>query len=366
MDESNAAKEKLLEVQNDLAQTQLDLEDATRRLGYLKPIQVSDIKELFSLRFITLTFAWGFMAVAVVIAILAISEIQKRQQFIQIVGTRMEEVQQELVTHPSSPPVRKKSTTDPPASTNGSSGQSARKDGLTERLRQLHRIRTDVHLLVATGATTSEQRLEGIRERLLKLNPLSELSLEIEQPEGDQSERERRGWFFWIEDFVLAVSGSAGVLLKLLEQWSSDLLLSLVVILAGSIGAVVAAMRAGVLFTFRELGLGLAAGLITFLVIRSGRSIFIMQSSGVTFVLNPYASAFFGMAAGIFTDRAYRLLMAVISKLVGKIQEAFELDPAEVQGPGHVPPAKPAPPADNDGEDDPTDGPDQDGSDSSN
>jgi hypothetical protein len=321
--ESLTAKEQALEIQNALDQSQQKLNDANRRLAYLKPIRFSDIKELFSLRFLTLSFAWSFMFVAVVIAILAISEIQKRQQFIQIVGSRIDEVQQELISQSTLPSVPKEVRQNPAADQTESATRLPSETDLTDQLRKLHRIKTDVHLLVATGATASKQKLEGIRDRLLKLDPLLE-----ESPAGTQLLRERAGWFYWIEDLVLAISDSVAVLLALLERWSSDLLLSLVVILAGSIGAVVAAMRAGVLFTFRELGLGLAAGLITFLVIRSGRSIFIMQTNGATFVLNPYTSAFFGMAAGIFTDRAYRLLMAVISKLISKIREAFELDPS--------------------------------------
>jgi hypothetical protein len=233
--ESLTAKEQALEIQNALDQSQQKLNDANRRLAYLKPIRFSDIKELFSLRFLTLSFAWSFMFVAVVIAILAISEIQKRQQFIQIVGSRIDEVQQELVSQSTLPSVPKEVRQNPAADQTESATRLPSETDLTDQLRKLHRIKTDVHLLVATGATASKQKLEGIRDRLLKLDPLLE-----ESPAGTQLLRERAGWFYWIEDLVLAISDSVAVLLALLERWSSDLLLSLVVILAGSIGAVVA------------------------------------------------------------------------------------------------------------------------------
>lgn len=315
-EQAETLKNELGATQRSLNNTQCLLDDANRTLAFLEPMKWEDVKgKLKSARLWTLVFAWVCMVVAVVTLIFATSEIQKRQQLTRIIDAMVDDVQQELLSECSCvadhKPATDKQVTDGETEESDDKQSDTHNDetgelilSLADQLKKLKKIRSDIQLLVAIGTQQHSQSLPGIRDRLISL----------ERP---------------------AISrGGAESEIGCLAGQSSDLLLSLIVILAGAIGAVIAAMRSGVLFTPRDLGLGLAAGLITFLVIRSGRSIFIMQASGVTFVLNPYASAFFGLASGIFTDRAYRLLMAVISKLIEKLQDAFKLDPAELQPPG--------------------------------
>ena len=86
---------------------------------------------------------------------------------------------------------------------------------------------------------------------------------------------------------------------------ASDQLLSLVVIMSGTIGAVIAAIRAKRVLSPTDIGFGVAAGFITLLAIRGGKNVLVVSNEDVSFYINPYSSAFFGLLAGLFTDRAY-------------------------------------------------------------
>jgi hypothetical protein len=71
---------------------------------------------------------------------------------------------------------------------------------------------------------------------------------------------------------VFLCTGAAALLIDLtVPTASSDLLLSIVVIVSGTVGALIAAMRQQEPLTIRNLALGLAAGFVTFLAIRGGK-----------------------------------------------------------------------------------------------
>ena len=108
---------------------------------------------------------------------------------------------------------------------------------------------------------------------------------------------------------------------------ASDQLLSLVVIMSGTIGAVIAAIRAKRVLSPTDIGFGVAAGFITLLAIRGGKNVLVVSNEDVSFYMNPYSSAFFGLLAGLFTDRAYELLRKFVDKLVKGLEKTFELNP---------------------------------------
>ena len=112
---------------------------------------------------------------------------------------------------------------------------------------------------------------------------------------------------------------------------ASDLLLSLVVIMSGAVGAVVAALRATRALSLADLGFGVAAGFITLLAIRGGKNVFMVGNEDVSFYLNPYSSAFVGLLAGLFTDKAYGLLRKFVDKLVKGVEDSFQLNMDETE-----------------------------------
>ena len=62
-----------------------------------------------------------------------------------------------------------------------------------------------------------------------------------------------------------------------------------------------------------------------------------MQLDGASYVLNPYTSAFFGLAAGLFTDRAYLLLVGIVEKMKENLDGSFDLQLESIRDTGHRP-----------------------------
>jgi len=122
----------------------------------------------------------------------------------------------------------------------------------------------------------------------------------------------------------------------------SDLLLSLVVTISGTVGAIVTVIRANERVTPTNLAFGVAAGFITLLAIRGGKSVFLIQSEEVSFYLNPYSSAFLGLIAGLFTERAFQLLRRFVERLAAGLEETFGLDKVDGSdaAPGTASPAR--------------------------
>jgi hypothetical protein len=84
-----------------------------------------------------------------------------------------------------------------------------------------------------------------------------------------------------------------------------------------------------------DLAFGVAAGFITLLAIRGGKNVFLLQSEEVSFYLNPYSSAFFGLLAGLFTNDAFQVLRKFVKKFVVSLERTFELPTGEdAESPG--------------------------------
>lgn len=105
----------------------------------------------------------------------------------------------------------------------------------------------------------------------------------------------------------------------------SDLILAISVILCGGIGAIFTASRSRRPKFAKSIFNGLMAGFVAFLVIKGGRSFFLVDlnfSSGPT--INPYAAAFSGILAGLFTEKAYRILSDATDRIGERIVRAEE------------------------------------------
>lgn len=153
----------------------------------------------------------------------------------------------------------------------------------------------------------------------------------------------------------------------------SDVLLALSVVCCGGIGAAVAGVRQHRGRSSEDratesksspvvgLFLGMAAGFIAFLFIKGGKFLFIVQGAEVSIPINPYGSAFAGVLAGLFTERAYQVLSSVVdaatdrfAKDQGSQDHKAGKSPPEDQPPGDQPPDGPnadvAPPGDEGGQ----------------
>jgi hypothetical protein len=114
-----------------------------------------------------------------------------------------------------------------------------------------------------------------------------------------------------------------GILLDVRSSLSSDLLLAIVVIGCGAIGSVMGGLRSERRLTTRLFSLGLAAGFVTFLTIKGGRYVFLVQSEGPDIAFNPYSSAFLGIVVGLFTDRVHQLLSDLVDQFIERLRTAI-------------------------------------------
>lgn len=103
----------------------------------------------------------------------------------------------------------------------------------------------------------------------------------------------------------------------------SDMILAISIVLCGGIGAIFTASRSAKPKFSKAVFNGLMAGFIAFLIIKGGRSFFLVNLNFANSPsINPYAAAFSGILAGLFTEKAYQLLSNVTDKLTEKVLDA--------------------------------------------
>jgi len=123
-----------------------------------------------------------------------------------------------------------------------------------------------------------------------------------------------------IDDFNLPIWAGIFPALFSISYFPNDILLAVTLICCGSVGSMFAAQRAGNVNTIRQLFFGVVAGFIAFLSIKGGRYLFLIGTSSDTLSVNPYASAFIGIVAGLFTERIY----VVFERVFAVLMETFE------------------------------------------
>lgn len=74
------------------------------------------------------------------------------------------------------------------------------------------------------------------------------------------------------------------------------------------------------------LSKGLIAGFAAFVIIKGGKDLFLVQLGAGAIPVNPYASAFAGILAGLFSDRAYEVLEKLFNTSADRITEAAATD----------------------------------------
>jgi hypothetical protein len=114
--------------------------------------------------------------------------------------------------------------------------------------------------------------------------------------------------------------GVAGIwLIDDLASWigrqNSEILLAIIVCLGGLVGSLIAGFRTAAGTIHRDVPLGIAAGFVVYLAIKGGKFVFLLQTQDTSFAMNPYGCVFAGLLAGLFTEKAYELLTALIDEL---------------------------------------------------
>ena len=118
------------------------------------------------------------------------------------------------------------------------------------------------------------------------------------------------------EQFPIFIIGAYQPFLLL----SSDQLLALAVMACSAIGAMIAALRGNGLMTLRALALGIATGFVVYLAIKGGKHVFLLQMQTEIVAFNPYGSAFAGLLAGMFTEKAYQVLTTIVDDFADRLR----------------------------------------------
>lgn len=100
---------------------------------------------------------------------------------------------------------------------------------------------------------------------------------------------------------------------------SSDQLLAFAVMACAAIGAMIAALRGNGLMTLRALALGIATGFVVYLAIKGGKHVFLLQMQTEIVAFNPYGSAFAGLLAGMFTEKAYQIINSFVDEVANRL-----------------------------------------------
>ena len=234
--------------------------------------------------------AVSVLALIVTIAILAIAEIAARQQFLALLAARIEAAQGEIVDLTRNDNAQQPELLDEYLST------------LRHDLRGLQHIKSETEASIAVGA-----RHDGLTLAILR-GAERDGVVEENQPSVSYS----------------VVSRSLRVVGLDVELLSVDHLLALSIITCGAIGALIGSIRSERRLTFKYLSLGFSSGFVTFLAIKGGKHIFLISSGADSAFFNPYSSAFAGLLAGLFTERAYQLLSTVVDQLAKRLEQAMK------------------------------------------
>lgn len=187
-------------------------------------------------------------------------------------------------------------------------------------------------------------QLDNIKLQTALTNDLDQLLTQLTLLETVGARPRDNGGYFdieWIqEEFSRLARGGGEQQASHSQSWfgvitglSNDLILGIVLSLSGVLGAVVAGLREQFLpqrnsssqsgyglLLLKDFFMGISAGFITFLVLKGGKFVFLIETSIAEVQTNPYGSSFVAVLAGLFTERVYR----VISTLFNRVAETVE------------------------------------------
>ena len=122
-----------------------------------------------------------------------------------------------------------------------------------------------------------------------------------------------------------------GLPLTRVVRLNSDYLLAIAIMTCGAIGGMIASLRRASRLTWNGVIFGLSSGFIVFLSIKGGRHIFLLQTQGLMPQFNPYSSSFLGLIAGMFTERTFQFLGAVIDTVFDTLRNMLQNAPTGKQ-----------------------------------
>lgn len=110
-----------------------------------------------------------------------------------------------------------------------------------------------------------------------------------------------------------------------LDQRSKEPLYFCLVLIAAMIGSLTAGLRSAGITTIRDVALGLGAGFAVYIVMRSGNFVFLaVPETTHVDILNPFTTGAVGFFAGLFNDRAFALMDAIVARPPAPVSKPAE------------------------------------------
>ena len=244
---------------------------------------------------------------AVLIAILAVSELAARDSVAAAVSARLNALRSDYVNR--SRPGDSSPQVPAPSASAASLADAARQAYLPlsagqiltriEATEDLRRLSQKISLL---GASNGDPPLSQILSELNSFNPdLGTVTGANEVPP-------------WIR--------TVGRLQYEFRAFSSDQLLAIAMVTCGALGALTLSIRQKERFRLHSLLVGLSTGFVAYLAIKGGKHLFLLQTSGELVAFNPYGSALAALLAGLFSEKANQLLTSVVDDFAHRVKAA--------------------------------------------
>ena len=160
---------------------------------------------------------------------------------------------------------------------------------------------TDQRISIDNKDTLSTTNLENIRKEYLKIQE------RINSIKNDINQGEYVGGFDSFEDFTKGAS--------------SNVLLGILLITCGMLGALVTTLRNDEKGILKSISLGGAIGFISLLAIKGGSTMFLISNGNSDIPINVYSIAFFGIVAGMFSEKVHIALSQVTEKILNDNKE---------------------------------------------
>jgi len=165
---------------------------------------------------------------------------------------------------------------------------------------EIRKLSTRLRTLTLGGSNRSSETLMNIAFEYQKL---LKATLPNEEPQNE---------------FIIL---SAFSTIDFISWRSSTFLIATLAVLSGIIGSLVTVFRLDKysIDFLKRIVLGIATGYISFLLIKGGRSLFLLEGTDVLPILNPYSAALFSLIGGMFTEKVFALLGDLFDGLIRRL-----------------------------------------------
>jgi hypothetical protein len=251
---------------------------------------------------IALAFPVLFALLLLIFAgLLAINEVNSRVSALASIEAEIKELNSELTSESKANSARAEVLANLP-----STGQKEvdrtlidgqiRSRSLVEKIEITKSAKAQIQSLVSHGATDNSISLRAIQRRSLG---------------------------FKAEEAQAAASPEWQKIIAPVLALPSDLLSALAALACAALGAGVTSLRYDGRLNFRPIFLGLATGFLVYLGVKGGRHVFLLTNASDVITLNPFSLSFAALIAGMFTERTFELLSALVDSLSNKIKSAL-------------------------------------------